>query len=262
MIDVLGRLSEGSLFVVAVAVFVAVIELAYRLGRRHHARSDDALRSHVTSLQNALLGLLSLLLGFNFAMAVARFDARNALIQEEVSAINTAQLRAQLLPPQDRQEAMDLLKGYVAARVDFMRAVEDEARIEAASAAAARLHAQFWTLVGRVVGQGAGAPAVPFLQAVNDVVTVNGKRRAALENHVPETVLHLLAGVALLALGFIAYAYGLTGRSRHSAAVIYALLIAAVLTVIVDLDRPRSGFIRVSEDSMVRLQASLERAGR
>jgi hypothetical protein len=143
-----------------------------------------------------------------------------------------------------------------------MRAVEEGARVEAASAAAARLHAQLWTLVERVVGQGAGAPAVPFLQAVNDVITVNGKRSAALDNHVPETVLHLLAGVALVAMGFIAYAYGLTGRRRHSAALIYALLIAVVLTVIVDLDRPRSGFIRVSEDSMVRLQATLERAGR
>ena len=174
--DILGRLSEWQLFLVSAAVFLAVIELAYRLGRRHHPSSDDSVRSHVQSLQNALLGLLSLLLGFNFAMAVARFDARTVLIQEEVGAINTARLRAQLLAPRDQQEAMALLKSYVGARVDFMRAVEEGARVEAASAAAARLHAQLWTLVERVVGQGAGAPAVPFLQAVNDVITVNGKR--------------------------------------------------------------------------------------
>jgi hypothetical protein len=43
--------------------------------------------------------------------------------------------------------------------------------------------------------------------------------------------------------------------------VIFAVLIGVVLTVIIDLDRPRRGLIRVSEDGMVRLQESLERHG-
>jgi hypothetical protein len=81
-------------FLAVVAAFCAAMELAFRLGRRHSARSDDTTRSHVTGLQAALLVLLALLLGFNFAMAVARFDARKALLQEEVNAINTTYLRA------------------------------------------------------------------------------------------------------------------------------------------------------------------------
>ena len=77
----------------------------------------------------------------------------------------------------------------------------------------------------------------------------------------PETVLHLLFAVALVALSFIAYGYGLTGRPRHGATVIFSLLIGVVLTIIIDLDRPRRGLIRVSEDGMVRLQETLERHG-
>jgi hypothetical protein len=218
------------------------------------------LRSHVLSLQTALLGLLSLLLGFNFAMAVARFDARNALLQEEISAINTTHLRAQLLPARDRQDATALLKAYVAARVEFTRAMDDDARIDAATASAVHIQRQLWAIVERVVAQSTSAvPSGQFIQAVNDIIVVGDKRRAALDNRVPGTVLHLLAGVALVALGFIAYGYGLTGRRRHSAAVIFALLIAVVLTVIVDLDRPRRGLIRVSEEGMLRLQETLDR---
>jgi hypothetical protein len=258
----LWGIDEGLLLLTATVVFFAAMELAFRAGRRHSPRTDDALRSHVGALQAALLGLLALLLGFNFAMAVARFDARKALLQEEVSAINTTYLRAQLLPPRERQEVMELLKAYVAARVEFMKAVIDQALIEAAIASAARVEAQLWTVAGRMAEQNPGAvPTGLFIQSVNEMINVNDKRRAALDNHVPETVLHLLFAVALVALGFIAYGHGLTGRPRHGATVIFAVLIGVVLTVIIDLDRPRRGLIRVSEDGMVRLQESLERHG-
>ena len=49
-------------------------------------------RSHLGALQAALPGLLALRLGFNFAMATSRFDARTTLMQEGVNAINTAYL--------------------------------------------------------------------------------------------------------------------------------------------------------------------------
>ena len=44
-----------------------------------------------------MLGLLALLLGFTFSMAVDRFDARRAVVLEEANAIGTAYLRTQVL---------------------------------------------------------------------------------------------------------------------------------------------------------------------
>lgn len=258
----LWGIDEGLLFIITIVAFFAAMEIAFRLGRRHSLKSDDVLRSHVNGLQAAVLGLLALLLGFNFAMAVARFDARKVLLQEEVNAINTTYLRAQLLAPQERQEVTRLLSAYVGARVDFMRAVIDNARIEAAVASANKVEAQLWSIASRLVEQNASVvPTSLFIQSVNEMINVNEKRRAALDNHVPETVLHLLFAVALVALSFIAYSHGLSGRLRHGSTVIFALLIGVVLTIIIDLDRPRRGLIRVNEDGMVRLQESLERHG-
>ncbi|HEY1461687.1 MAG TPA: hypothetical protein VGH59_16725 [Casimicrobiaceae bacterium] len=258
----LWNVDEGLLFLAAIIAFIAAIEIAFRLGRRHSPKSDDVLRSHVGGLQAALLGLLALLLGFNFAMAVARFDARKVLLQEEVSAINTTYLRAQLLAPREREEVTGLLKTYVDTRVDFMNAVVDNARIDTAIAASVRIETQLWGIAGRLVEQGASAVSTGlFIQSVNEMINVNEKRRAALDNHVPETVLQLLCVVALVALGFIAYAYGLSGRPRHGSILIFAVLISVVLTIIIDLDRPRRGLIRVSDEGMVRLQETLERHG-
>ena len=106
----LWGIDEGLLFITTIVAFFAAMEIAFRLGRRHSLKSDDVLRSHVNGLQAAVLRLLALLLGFNFAMAVARFDARKVLLQEEVNAINTTYLRARFarvravasVPPQAR----------------------------------------------------------------------------------------------------------------------------------------------------------------
>jgi hypothetical protein len=255
----LWRLDEGVLFCATIVAFGAILELAFRLGRRYGVRrSDEAAKTHSNALQAALLGLLAILLAFNFAMADARYEARKALLQEEVNAIRTTYMRALLLPPPQRQAVLALLRTYVATRLEFGRAGIDPALLEVANASTAHLEAHLWTLVRTVAAHHPSEAATgEFMQAVNDMVNVTEKRRAAQENHVPEVVLHLLFLVAMGALGFIAYGYGLTGQRRHSSTALFAVLIALVLTLILDLDRPRRGFIRVSEDSLLRLQATL-----
>lgn len=255
----LWRFNEIALFLAAVAAFLAVIEICFRLGRRRSNRNDDSMKSHFNALQAALLGLLALLLGFNFAMAGSRFEVRKTLLVDEVNAIRTAYLRAQLLPPPYQQEFMAMLRAYAAARIDFLRAGIDQSLLEAANSNASRIEAQLWTSTGAMVSQDPnGSPKQMFIQSLNDLINVSEKRRAALDNHVPEVVIHLLFVVAVGAMGFIAYGYGLTGRRRHGSTAIFAVLIALVLTIILDLDQPRTGFIRVTEDSMLRLKTDLE----
>jgi hypothetical protein len=71
-------------------------------------------------------------------------------------------------------------------------------------------------------------------------------------------VLDRLFTVAVGALGFIGYGYGLTGGRRHGSTAIFAVLIAMVLATILDFDRPRGGFIRVSEDGLLRLRKAFK----
>lgn len=259
----LWSISELAVVLGGLVVFCSVTEVGFQLGRRRRAGADEGLQSHMSALQAALLGLLALLLGFTFAMAVARFDTRKALVLEEANAIGTTYLRAQLLPPPHRQELLHLLRTYVDARLAFYDAGIDRVRLDAAHTTTIGLQEQLWRVtVALAEHDPHSVPIGLFIQALNDVIDLHEKRLRALENHVPETVLVLVFGVAAVALGFIGHSCGLSGGTRRFASTaLVAALIVLVLAIILDLDRPRRGLIKVSQDSMVRLKATLEASG-
>jgi hypothetical protein len=56
---------------------------------------------------------------------------------------------------------------------------------------------------------------------------------------VPEPLIYVVVGVAVVTLGFIGYGCGLGGSRRFVSTALVAVLIAAVLSITVDLDRLR-----------------------
>ncbi len=254
-------INEFVLFFVAFVFFVLVIEVSFRLGRSNCDHKDDDRNRHVETLQAATLLLLGLLLGFTFAMAVSRFDARKAILLDEANAIGTALLRSQFLPSAQHHEVAALFREYLSARRDLYNAGIDQVRLGEVSAAASRIEERLWTLA---VAAGSVEPrSVPvslFIQSMNELIDDNEKRLVALENHVPEAVLLLLFFVSAIAIGFVSYGCGLTGRRRFGLNVIFAILIAMVITIILDIDRPRRGFVQINQESMIRLQDKLNKA--
>lgn len=258
--SILNYFSEPLLVVAMLIGLLGATELGYRLGVRRQTAADDSSKAHVNALQGALLGLLALLLGFTFAMAVSRFDTRKGLVLAEANAIGTTYLRARLLPEPYRQELTRLLRSYVDTRLAFYDAGVNPSRIAAANASTESLQEELWRAAIPLAQQDPRAvPTGLFIQSLNDVIDLHEKRVGALENHVPEPVLHLLFGVAAVALGFIGHGCGLSGTRRIASTTIVSALVVLVIAVIIDLDRPRRGLIKVSQDSMVKLKATLNR---
>ncbi|WMD20301.1 hypothetical protein RAS12_27455 [Achromobacter seleniivolatilans] len=254
----LRNLDESLLFVVGVIVFLVIIELCFRLGRKQRKPADEAHKTHITALQTALLGLLALLLGFTFAMSVTRFETRKNLVLEEANAIGNAYWRSQLIAPAVRDEIARLLLDYTAAALEFHHADNDTPRFDAANATARRIERQIRALAASTADNPPSISTIMFIQAINEMAQVNEKRRVALENHVPEPVFYLLFIVSMGSVAFIAYGTGLYGRRRLVSTGLFAALISLVLTFIVDIDQPASGLIQVSQESMVRMKATLE----
>ena len=67
--------SETFLVLGLLVVLLLAGEAGYRYGRKRRSRTDDLSRSQTVTIQAAILGLLGLLLGFSFAMAVRGLTA-------------------------------------------------------------------------------------------------------------------------------------------------------------------------------------------
>jgi hypothetical protein len=247
------------LLLIAIAGFLLCLELGFRLGRRRLGRSDDREKSHAGALQGATLGLLALLLGFTFAMAVTRFDNRKSVILEQANAIGTAELRSRLLPAAQAEPAARLFREYVEAWLAYRAAGIDVTAARAAEARAAQLETQLWNVAHAATSADPHSiPAGLFVASMNEMIDMHEKRHRSVEDRVPSVVFYLLFAVSGFALGQLAYSSGLTGQRHPVANVLFAAIIALVLVIIMDIDRPRRGLNQVSQDSLLRLQESLK----
>ncbi len=70
-------------------------------------------------------------------------------------------------------------------------------------------------------------------------------------------MLLLLIGGSALSLGMVGYSAGLTKRRSMLSALVLILALGAVIMIVVDLDRPREGFIQVSQQPLIDLQRQI-----
>jgi hypothetical protein len=90
--------NQWVVFIVPALLLIGGAEFGFRLGLHLYASQDEARKAQIGGIQGAVLGLLALLLGFTFAMAVNRYEARREFVVEQANAIGTTFLRASLLP--------------------------------------------------------------------------------------------------------------------------------------------------------------------
>ena len=82
MLD-LYNYSLPMIFLLGLGAIFAAIEIGYWLGAQASIQGDD----NVSTLEGAVIGLLALIVGFTFAMALARFEARRDAVLTEANAI-------------------------------------------------------------------------------------------------------------------------------------------------------------------------------
>src|SRR6516164_9466789 len=101
----------------SVVIVLFACEIGWRLGKRNEGQGVSG---NISALEQSLLGLLALMVGFSFLMALTRFEARRDAVLKEANAIGTTALRARLLPEPHRADSIKLLREYTQIRVDYI----------------------------------------------------------------------------------------------------------------------------------------------
>ncbi len=239
------------LMLLAVGVGVALHHWNYRAGRVRAEREGD-LEGLVVS---AVLGLLALLMGFTFSLAVDRFDTRRALVLVEANAIGTAYLRAQLLQAPHRARLSGLLLAYTDNRIALAKSAKP--RTGERLAENDRLVTELWA---------ATAAAVPsirdpgltgaLLQSLNAVIDLDAARKTARMVRVPAEVFAVLFVYLIGTAGVLGYVF--VGNRGRGAAAFMLLLLTLSFLLILDIDRPTMGGVREDQGPMEQLLVSLK----
>ena len=249
--------SQWQVFLIVSALLLASAEVGFHFGLRLHRAKDEARRGQVGGIQAALLGLLALLLSFTFSMSEARYEMRRALVLQEANAIGTTYLRAAFLPETRETSVENLLRRYVDARLAFHAAGEDEAKISAAEQQAAGIQRELWAHATAAAKENPTPITATFVSALNETIDLDATRLNALHSRVPDAVRLLVLVVAICGCVVSGSAAGASGKRNGFTDFLLPMLIAVVITLISDIDRPSSGLIRINQQPLLNLKQSL-----
>ena len=231
----------GGLFV----GMLALLELGRRIGRRRQAKDEERARAGLGAVEGAVFALMGLLIAFTFSGAASRFDARRQLIVEEANSIGTAWLRLDLLPPAAQPELRDLFRRYVDLRLAVYEKLPDLAAALADLDKANTLQGVIWSRAVATFQQSPAPVVAQLIPALNQMFDIAATRTAAARMHPPPIIFVLLGVLALMSSLLAGYAMA-GGKTRSWIHMVgFGLIMATTVYVILDLEFPRLGIIRI-----------------
>lgn len=241
--------SLTSIVALTALVFLGLIvclEIGFRLGQWSFKRNPDTAYEGIGAMEGTVFALLGLLLAFSLSGAASRLDTRRQLIVQEANDIGTAYLRIELLPPDQQPALRDLFREYLDVRLAIYENLNDAALREPTLARMAALQAEIWTVaVAASDASDQDSTRLLLLPAINEMIDITTTRLVALNTHLPTLIIQLLVVLSLLSAG--AAGYSMSKRKARSWVHIlgFAALVALSLYVVLDLENPRSGLIRL-----------------
>ena len=254
---VIGGTLAGILFV---GILVA-LAFGRWIGKRIIARYG-ASAPGIGSLETAVFALLGLIIAFTFAGALSRFDTRRAQIVDEANAIGTAYLRIQLVPASVQPKLRETFRRYVDSRIETYRRLPDIAAAKAELAHTEELQGEVWSQAVAAVRMPGTPPIAELLvlPAFNEVFNFITIRTSATLMHPPLVVYAMLIGLALASALLAGYQTAGENAYDWMHQLGFAGIVALTVYVILDIEYPRLGFVRLDamDQVMVNVRSGMK----
>jgi membrane protein YdbS with pleckstrin-like domain len=259
MQEMLDSTSIVGIFLVFAVVSLVVYEIGYRIGRWWQTRTPEEVGGPTGMLVGSLLALMAFMLAITMGMAADRFDTRRGLVLEEANSIGTTYLRAGYLPEPASTQSRELLREYVPLRI-VEPGIDVATTVRERIGRSNEITTELWSIaedLARIEPQSVVLGL--YIDSLNGTIDVNETRIiAGVYARVPETVLALLVIGSVLTLGMVGYGAGLTRRRSPLTAIVMIVVLGAVITLVIDLDRPQGGFLNVSQQPLLDLRSQVE----
>jgi hypothetical protein len=223
-----------------------LLETGRRIGKR--AMADDPAGSHqgLGAAEAGVFGLMGLIIALTFSGASSRFDERRMLIIEEANAIGTAYLRVDLLPENSQPEIRGDFREYLESRIELYHNLSDKMKAAEIEAKSASLQMKIWKESVSASNKSENISAsVLLLPALNSMFDICSTRTAVRQVHQPKIIFIVMILQALVCSIIAGYGMAIKKSRSWIHLIGFTLVLLITLIVILDMEYPRIGFIRI-----------------
>lgn len=234
---------------------LVLLEAGRRFGISRRQKDSQGEQGNFGIIEGAIFALFGLVVAFTFSGAVSRFNEKRMLIAEEVNGIETAYLRLHLLSEDAQPDLRQMFRQYVDSRAETYRRLPDMEAAETEIARSKKLQEMIWVqaiAATRTSGShpDAGKLLLPALNNMIDIATI---RTMALRVHPPTIIYLLLLGLSLICSLLAGYRMSFAHRRSWLHILSFALMTVITVYVILDIEYPRAGVIRLEAPDQVLL---------
>jgi len=254
------KLLEILIFIGLLVSLFAFLEIGRVTSLRAVKNGSKSKSSTSGPVEAIVFGLLGLLIAFTFSGAESRFEYRRQLIIDAANTISTVYSRIDLLSNSSQPEMRRLLKRYTEVRAHIYQEQENlSAGKNKLLQESNTLQKQLWALAVSDCYKSANRSCeMLLLPALNDAFGIATVRQAAQQSHPPLVIYILLIVIALFGALLVGYNLPTVTQRNMFYMLIYSITIAVLITLIIDLELPRTGFVRLDSTDQLILDLSKE----
>lgn len=239
-------------FIAIVILSLVAVEIGFNLGRR--IRKEDGLDKYPieNSASGIVLGLLAFILAFAFGVVSSRYGEMKDVAHEDTDAIEDVYIMTDFLPEEPATQARQLLHEYHRTRLDAINS-RDREKLSAAVARSEEIHGELWKIVVDARKAENNSILNHLVSMLHEMMDTHAIRvHKGLNTRMPSAIWWTTGGLLGLSSLLLGLSSGLHGKRSRLASGIVTLCFAAVIVMIIDLDRPFRTLFARSEDPTAR----------
>lgn len=227
--------------------------VAWRLGARLRGRPG---RRAESKFDDASLALLGLLLAFTFGMSLNKHDHRRDMVVTDANSIGDFYTCASLLKEPTRGKLLRVIREYAELRLEVADSKHPEAELQVALPRFRTMQVEMAQLVAEAMEERA-PDAGPLVSSFNRLRNAHAARLAAVKDRLPPEIVVLLFVSAIIATVLVGREQGAAGTPEIAGTLAFIVLVVLTISVTLDLNQPTSGFVKVSQEPVRELIATL-----
>jgi hypothetical protein len=239
------------LVLIVLLILFLVLGVSVMIGRRCGRKQLETHSQHklevVGVAESAVFGLLGLLIAFTFSGAYDRYETKKVHIVDEANVFDSAYELVDLLPLHYQHDLRVNIRKYLDLHIASYNDIPFDALVDKDLEQAIVVQHKIWSDV--VIA----AKANPGDSLTQEIIPAVGKMFDTFHAGLNMTLIHppiiiFVLLIALAALGaFLVGFSAAENQQKHSVHVwAYVLLTALIIYIIINLEYPRVGFIRIN----------------